>query len=68
MRLRSQISAIAFVTSVAVSFPALAQPESGQLQDVVVTAQKRSENLQKVPISVTAVTAETLILFLHVPS
>ncbi|HEV7448097.1 MAG TPA: TonB-dependent receptor plug domain-containing protein, partial [Steroidobacteraceae bacterium] len=31
-----------------------------QLQEVVVTAQRRSENIQSVPIAVTAFTAETL--------
>jgi iron complex outermembrane receptor protein len=30
------------------------------LQEIVVTAQKRSESLQRVPVSVTALTAETL--------
>lgn len=35
------------------------QPETG-LQDIIVTAQRRSERLQNVPISVTAVTAATL--------
>ena len=34
--------------------------ESGGLQEVVVTAQKRAENLQKVPVSVTALTAAQL--------
>ena len=33
---------------------------STQLQEIVVTAQKRSENLQNVPIAITAVTGETL--------
>jgi iron complex outermembrane receptor protein len=32
----------------------------GRLEEIVVTAQKRSENLQSVPISVVALTAETL--------
>ncbi|MFA7440532.1 MAG: TonB-dependent receptor [Sphingomonadaceae bacterium] len=42
------------------SFPALAQdaPAAGGLQDIVVTAQKRAESLQSVPISVSAVTGE----------
>lgn len=31
-----------------------------QLQEVIVTAQKRSENLQKVPIAITALTAQSL--------
>jgi len=33
---------------------------SVQVQEVVVTAQRRSENLQKVPLSVTAVSADSL--------
>ncbi|WP_375383160.1 TonB-dependent receptor [uncultured Sphingomonas sp.] len=33
---------------------------SAPLEDIVVTAQRRSENLQKVPISVTAITATKL--------
>lgn len=33
---------------------------SGQIEDIVVTAQRRSENLQRVPVSVTAVTAEAV--------
>ena len=35
-------------------------PGSVQLDEVVVTAQKRAQNLQDVPISITAVTQETL--------
>ncbi|KRB85352.1 hypothetical protein ASE00_00660 [Sphingomonas sp. Root710] len=34
--------------------------ESGQIEDIIVTAQRRSENLQSVPVSVTAVTASAL--------
>ncbi|HWM66561.1 MAG TPA: TonB-dependent receptor [Steroidobacteraceae bacterium] len=37
-----------------------AQNQSATLQEVVVTAQKRSERLQDVPIAVTALTAERL--------
>lgn len=33
------------------------------LEEIIVTAQKRSENLQKVPIAVTSVSAETLQTF-----
>ncbi|WP_340317354.1 TonB-dependent receptor [Rhizorhabdus argentea] len=39
--------------------PAAAQ-EIGGLEDIVVTAQKRSERLQDVPIAITAMTAESL--------
>jgi outer membrane receptor protein involved in Fe transport len=37
-----------------------ADAASGGLQEIVVTAQKRSENLQNVPISVTAVSSATV--------
>lgn len=35
-------------------------PENGQLQDIVVTAQRREQSLQKVPISVTAFSAASI--------
>ncbi|WP_227340334.1 TonB-dependent receptor [Sphingopyxis sp. P8] len=48
----------AATTALAVSAPAFAQettaPEQGGVGDIVVTAQKRAQNLQDVPISVTA--------------
>ena len=43
---------------IAVSFGTAAQAQ--QVQEIVVTAQKRAENLQDVPISITAVTSESL--------
>jgi len=44
-----------------VAAPALAQTESAvQLEEMVVTAQKRSENLQDVPISIQALGSERL--------
>jgi iron complex outermembrane recepter protein len=45
-----------------VAFPATAQNEveSGVLEEVFVTAQKRSEDLQEVPIALTALTAAQL--------
>jgi iron complex outermembrane receptor protein len=33
---------------------------TGQLEEIIVTAQKRSENLQSVPVTVSAITAATL--------
>ncbi|MGH6782237.1 MAG: hypothetical protein ACREB5_09045, partial [Sphingomonadaceae bacterium] len=46
--------------------PALAQeadvPESGGLDEIIVTAEKRSENLQDVPSAITAIGAEALKL------
>ena len=53
--------AYAQTTSAPASSPA--EPtasESNGLEDIVVTAQRRSENLQNVPISITAVTQEML--------
>ncbi len=40
--------------------PAVAGSDGNQIQDIVVTAQRRSENLQNVPISVTALSADRL--------
>ena len=40
--------------------PAQAQPQNTGIQEVVVTAQKREENLQAIPIAISALSAETL--------
>ncbi len=54
--LMAGISAVAFVSA-----PAFAQEaETGGIQDIVVTAQKKAENLQDVPISVSAVGGDQL--------
>lgn len=39
---------------------AASDTEAAQVQDIVVTAQKRSERLQDVPIAITAITAQTI--------
>lgn len=52
------------LTSVMCATPALAQeqaPASPGLQDIVVTAQRRSENLQKAALAVSAVAGDTLV-------
>jgi iron complex outermembrane receptor protein len=36
------------------------EAQSGALQEIIVTAQKRSQNLQNVPIAVTAISADSL--------
>jgi iron complex outermembrane receptor protein len=61
--LRAALAACAL----AVFAPAIAQQDTAGaeaapqgLQEVVVTAQKRSENLQEVPIAVTAISGETI--------
>ena len=46
--------------TVAVITPALAQEDTEVLQEVVVTSQRRVENLQQVPIAATALDADEL--------
>lgn len=60
--LRLTLSVIALVAPAAVWAQQAAEemPESG-IADIVVTAQKRAENLQKTPAAVTAVSGETLV-------
>ncbi|QUD88317.1 TonB-dependent receptor [Phenylobacterium montanum] len=58
-------AALGSVSLLALSHAAMAQTEAAasapaQLQEVVVTAQKRSENVQTVPISMTALTGKSL--------
>ena len=44
----------------ALATPALSVAQQGGLEEIIVTAQRREQNLQEVPISVTAFSAETL--------
>ncbi|CDO37955.1 MULTISPECIES: TonB-dependent receptor [Novosphingobium] len=56
----ASIAAIALYSSM----PAFAQeqrPEEGAIGDIIVTAQRRSENVLKVPVSVTVVSSDQLI-------
>ncbi len=62
-RIVSGILLLAGATSVVAQVQepqATTAPESGGLAEVVVTAERRSENIQNVPIAVTAFTADTL--------
>ena len=52
--------AVAWADVAAAADAAAAAPPGAQLEELVVTAQKREEKLQDVPIAVTAVTAETM--------
>jgi iron complex outermembrane receptor protein len=64
MRTKRSPWAVAGVTLVVVSgataVPAQEAAQESGLEEVVVTAQRREENLQSVPLSVTAVTSATL--------
>ena len=57
-------SAVAIVVAAALAAPAQAQDpgatQAGALEEIVVTARKREESLQSVPIAVTAFSAATL--------
>jgi iron complex outermembrane receptor protein len=57
--------ALATTTALTVMTPAMAQQAAtstnGGLEEIVVTAQKREQSVQDVPIAVTAVTQETLL-------
>ncbi|HLG86534.1 MAG TPA: hypothetical protein VKZ79_04990, partial [Alphaproteobacteria bacterium] len=55
-------SLLTFATASPVSAQAQQAPagSSEELQEIVVTAQRREQKLQSVPISITALSAETL--------
>ena len=63
-KLRSRLHRGAALTvlalAVGAAVPAFAQEAPTALDDVIVTAQKRSENIQEVPVSVAAVSGEKL--------
>jgi outer membrane receptor protein involved in Fe transport len=55
--LGSHVATAAFAVD---SDPSTSAAASGEIQEVVVTATRRTENLQDVPIAITALTSETL--------
>lgn len=59
-RARLSCSVLAFACLLPQAAAAQEAAEDGGLQDIVVTAQKRTENLQTVPIAVSAVSSEQL--------
>ena len=59
-RLSCSVLAFACLLPQAAAAQDEAAGDAGQLQDIVVTAQKRTENLQTVPIAVSAVSSERL--------
>lgn len=59
MKLNTKSMLLGAIAS-SVAFHAYAQPETQQLEEIVVTAQRRETRLQDTPISVTALTASAL--------
>ena len=55
-----EVLVLAGLAAAACPTTALAQSESGKLEEIVVTAQHREQNLQEVPISVSAIGAQEL--------
>lgn len=63
MHLRVAVRAILSASTLATSVVAIAQDEPAQtvgIEEIIVTAQKREESVQSVPIAVTALTADAL--------
>jgi len=60
MRLRIAIRAALGFSALAAALPVGAQ-ETYAVEEIIVTAQKREENVQDVPIAVTALTADDLL-------
>jgi outer membrane receptor protein involved in Fe transport len=58
--LRFAIGPALLASTMLAGVPALAQDSGGGIEEIVVTAQKRSEDLQKVPMQVQAITAQKL--------
>ncbi len=56
----SKAIGIALCAGLVPAAPALAQDGAGAIEEVVVTARKRDESLQAVPISITAFTEQTI--------
>lgn len=56
------LQVVIFPVTVCIFFsaPVMAQEQGNVLEEVIVTAQKREESLQKIPISMTAITGEVL--------
>lgn len=50
----------AIVGCIFVSAPVFSQEQENVLEEVIVTAQKRAESLQKIPIAITAISGEVL--------
>ena len=61
MKLQHTTSVVALLAGMAMAMPAMAAATGeGQLEELIVTAQKREENVQAAPLSITAVTGASL--------
>ncbi|MPS68474.1 MULTISPECIES: TonB-dependent receptor [unclassified Novosphingobium] len=60
IRLASTLSTLALVAGMTWSAPAMAEAPENTSGDIVVTARKTGEDILKVPVTVTAITSETL--------
>jgi len=60
---RYAVSCLAFIAGTLATSPAWAQAapaDDGKVEDIVVTAQRRTENIQKIPVTVTAISGDSL--------
>ena len=55
---RQLITVVTFLCSLFMSVPV-----SAQIEEIIVTAQKREQNLQEVPISISALTSDQFDMF-----
>jgi iron complex outermembrane recepter protein len=60
LTLGASVLALGALPAAAQETPSRDEPQAGTLDDIVVTARRRDERLQDVPVAVTALTAETL--------
>jgi iron complex outermembrane receptor protein len=62
VKLHHTTSVLALLAGMTMALPAMAAPATGesQLEELIVTAQKREENVQTTPLSITAVTGASL--------
>ena len=58
MKLTKSISLLSFLCALVISVPA-----SAQIEEIIVTAQKREQSLQEVPISISTMTSEQFDVF-----
>lgn len=60
-KIKLKTSAMALAVSSAIGTSGFAVAQQGVLEEVIVTAQKREEGIQEVPLSITAISEETLV-------